>query len=187
MLDGVTVYHLSPPDPACALSHLSAKTVCAHALSLPAAQALGSSSDVLWVWGTRELGWCVSPVTLPERVLVVLCGQEKPQLFISSKACFTLWATVFCTYTGWGERGTLTGRGVCMPHAHPPSVQESDEFGTAARATRGFTNCFKSCEEQLLPISWHLHLLEFESGSDFLHPYGIAHATEVIFFPILIF
>lgn len=29
-------------------------------------------------------------------------------------------------------------------------------LGTAARATRGFTYCFKSCEEQLLPISTHL-------------------------------
>lgn len=58
MLDGVTVHHLSPPDPACALSHLSAEAVWAHSLSLPAAQALGTSSGVLWVWGSQT-AWLV--------------------------------------------------------------------------------------------------------------------------------
>lgn len=53
MLDGVTVHHLSPPDPACALSHLSAEAVCAHSLSLPAAQTLRTSPGVQWVWGSQ--------------------------------------------------------------------------------------------------------------------------------------
>lgn len=38
---------------------------------------------------------CLSPAILPERILVVLCGQEKPQLFNSSKVSLVLWATVF--------------------------------------------------------------------------------------------
>lgn len=58
MLDGVTVHHLSPPDPACALSHLPAEPACAHSLSLPAAQALGTSPGVLWVWGSQT-AWLV--------------------------------------------------------------------------------------------------------------------------------
>lgn len=58
MHDGVTVHQLSPPDPACALSHLSAEAVCAHSLSLPAAQALGTSPSVLWVWGSQA-AWLV--------------------------------------------------------------------------------------------------------------------------------
>lgn len=58
MLGGVTVHHLSPPDPACALSHLSAEAVCAHSLFLPAAQALGTSPAVLWVWDSQT-AWMV--------------------------------------------------------------------------------------------------------------------------------
>lgn len=58
MLDGVTVHHLSPPDPACALSHLPAEPACAHSLSLPAAQALGTSPGVLWVSGSQT-AWLV--------------------------------------------------------------------------------------------------------------------------------
>lgn len=110
MLDGVTVHHLSPSDAACALSHLSAEALCAHSLTLPAAQALGTSPGGLWVWAGRQLGWCVSPGTLPERVLVVLCGQKKHS---SAAKLISHYGPVssFCTDTSWGERGTGTGRG----------------------------------------------------------------------------
>lgn len=127
----------------------------------------------------RQLGWCVSPVTLPERVLVVLCGQEKPQLFISSEVCFTLWATVlFCTYTSWGERGTLTGRGSL--HIHPLWAQESAELGTAARATRSFTNGFKSCEEQVLPISTQLPHWILNQGLIFFTLTVLLHQSNLL-------
>lgn len=72
-----------------------------------------------------------------------------------------------------GERETLQAGGVWMPHIHSLWVQAIAELGTAARAARGLTNCFKPCEGQLLPTSIHsvLHLLDFESASDLLHPY----------------
>lgn len=46
----------------------------------------------------RQLGWCaascsilcLSPLTLPGRILVVLCDQEKPQLLISSTVCLSV-------------------------------------------------------------------------------------------------
>lgn len=55
------------------------------------------------------------------RILVVLCGQEKPQLFIISKVSLVLGATVFFfSILHKTERETLQAEGVLVPPVHPP-------------------------------------------------------------------
>lgn len=117
---GVTIHQLSLPGPACTLRHHSNEAVCACSHSLLELELWGPPQVCCGFRAARRLGWCaascsivcLSPVTLPERILVVLCGQEKPQLFISSKVCLVLWATVFfCTLYKTERERDLAGRG----------------------------------------------------------------------------
>lgn len=159
----------------CAFRHCSNEAICAHSCALAGARALeplqvcrvqGSWVDYLVC---SELLDHVPEPCNSGRILVVLCGQEKPQLFIISKVSLVLGATVFFfSILHKTERETLQAEGVLVPPVHPPWVQANAEL----RATRGLTNYFKPCEGQLQPTSVHsvLHLLDFESGSYLLHP-----------------
>lgn len=102
---GISIHQLSPPPP---VQHVPSDTaqmrrrVLAHAPCLDF-EPWGPPQVCCRFGAVRQLGWCaascsilcLSPLTLPGRILVVLCDQEKPQLFISSKVCLVLWATVF--------------------------------------------------------------------------------------------
>lgn len=116
---------------------------------------------------------CPSLATTSERVSVVLCGQEKPQLFISGKVCLVVQATVtFCTLHKM-ER-VLAGRGSLDASCSSPTTQASAGLGTTARATGALTNYFSPREGQGAATTAPRSTLcspDFEPGSDLLHPY----------------
>lgn len=134
----------------------------------------------------RQLGWCVSPGTLPERVLAVLCGQEKHSWAAKLVSHYGHCLLLHLHKLGRERNCNKQEEFVCLMFIlHQPRRV----LGTTARATRDFTNCFKCCIHLLLLWRtdavniYSFHLLDFESESDFLHPYCLAHTTKAIFLP----